>query len=157
MPINLRYDLRLRSERTLAARLDAAWQQIDRMGEAAVKPSWWDAFHANRMRRSFIRHRSMYRLKARLWVAWTHAAALLEAGEGALVFLPFYVLLRLIVGKPFPRPREALGEYQAFLLKCEIEDLQDEIQRRIDKRKGRWSRRVGDAQRADTIHSCSRP
>jgi hypothetical protein len=139
MPINLRYDLRFRFDRTLAARLHAAWQLIDRMGEAAVKPSWWDAFHANRMRRSFIHHRSMYRLKARLWVAWNHAAALLEAGgpEGVLIFLPFYILLRLIAGKPFPRPREALGEYQAFLLKCEIEDLQDEIQRRIDRPKGR--------------------
>jgi hypothetical protein len=30
-----------------------------------------------------------------------------------------------------------LGEYDAFLLKCEIEDLQDEIQRRVNKRKRR--------------------
>jgi len=40
MPINLRYDLRLRFSQTLTARLDAAWQQIDRMNELAVKPSW---------------------------------------------------------------------------------------------------------------------
>jgi hypothetical protein len=39
MPINLRYDLRFRFEKTLAARLADEWRQIDRMSEAAVKPS----------------------------------------------------------------------------------------------------------------------
>jgi hypothetical protein len=135
MPINLRYDLRFRFDRTLALRLEAAWRKIDRMGEAAVKPSWWDAFHANRMKRSFVRHRSMYRLKARLHVAWTHAAALLEASDGSpgamLIFLPFYAALRSLA----PRPPEELGAYEAFLLKCEIEDLQDEIHRRVRRRK----------------------
>jgi len=137
MPINLRYDLRFRFEKTLAARLAAAWRQVDRMSEASIKPSWWDAFHANRMRRTFIRHRSMYRIKARVHVALTHAAAVLQAGEGALIFLPFYVLAWFIAPKPkpFPRPPEVLGEYDAFLLRCEIEDLQDELQRRIDKGK----------------------
>jgi hypothetical protein len=135
MPINLRYDLRFRFERTLAHRLNAAWRQIDRTHELAVKPTWWDAFHANRMKRSFIRHRSMYRIKARVHVAFVHVAAILEAGEGALIFLPFYLLAWLIAPRPFPRPPETLGEYDAFLLRCEIEDLQDEIQRRVDKRK----------------------
>lgn len=137
MPINLRYDLRFRFDRTLADRLEAAWLQIDRMNELAVKPTWWDAFHANRMRRSFIRHRSMYRIKARVRVAFIHVAAVLEGGggEGALIFLPFYVLAWLIAPRPFPRPPETLGEYDAFLLRCEIEDLQDEIKRRVDKRK----------------------
>src|SRR5262245_35079742 len=32
-------------------------------------------------------------------------------------------------------PKVTLGEYEAFLLRCEIEDLQDEMQRRVDKRK----------------------
>ena len=136
MPINLRYDLRLRRDRTLARRLEAAWRDIDRLGEAAVKPTWWDAFHANRMRRSFIRHRLMYRIKARVRIAFTHVAAVLNGGqgEGALIFLPFYVLIWLIAPRPFPRPADMLGEYDAFLLRCEIEDLQDEIQRRVDKR-----------------------
>jgi hypothetical protein len=137
MPINLRYDLRLRFDRTLALRLEAAWQTIDRMGEAAIKPSWWDAFHANGMKRSFIRHRSMYRLKAKLHVAWTHAAALLETSDGnpgaMLVFLPFYVAFWFLA----PRPPEALGTYDAFLLKCEIEDLQDEMQKRLERRRRR--------------------
>jgi hypothetical protein len=130
MPINLRYDLRLRSDRTLADRLQTAWQQIDRLSEA-------DLFHANRMQRAFIRHRSAYRIKARLFVAWTHAAAVLQGGGGggALVFLPFYVLAWFIAPKPVPRRREVLGEYDAFLLKCEIEHLQDELQRRIDGRR----------------------
>jgi hypothetical protein len=136
MPINLRYDLRFRFDRTLADRLEAAWLQIDRMNELAVKPTWWDAFHANRMKRSFIRHRSMYRIKARVRVALIHVAAVLGGGgEGVLIFLPFYVLAWLIAPRPFPRPPETLGEYDAFLLRCEIEDLQDEIQRRVDKRK----------------------
>jgi hypothetical protein len=138
MPINLRYDLRFRFNRTLANRLESAWRQIDQMNELAVKPTWWDAFHANRMKRSFIRHRSMYRIKARIHVATTHVAAVFEGGgggEGALIFLPFYVLAWLIAPKPFPRPHETLGEYDAYLLRCEIEDLQDELQRRVDKRK----------------------
>ena len=141
MPINLRYDLRFRFDRTLALRLEAALRKVDRMGESAVKPTWWDAFHANRMKRSFIQHRLMYRIKARVHVAYTHVAAILEgganAGEGALIFLPFYVLAWLIAPRPFPRPPEVLGEYDAFLLRCEIEDLQDELQRRVDKRKGK--------------------
>ena len=49
--------------------------------------------------------------------------------------MPFYVLAWFIAPRPFPRPPEMLGEYEAFLLRCEIEDLQDEIQRRIDKRR----------------------
>ena len=137
MPINLRYDLPFRFDRTLAARLQAAWRRIDRLGEGAVKPTWWDAFHANRMQRSFIRHRSMYRIKARIHVACTDLAAVLEAGEALPIMLPFLVLAWLIAPKPksFPRPLETLGEYDAFLLRCEIEDLQDEIQRRVDRRK----------------------
>ena len=136
MPINLRYDLRFRFDRTLARRLEAAWRDIDRLSETAVKPTWWDAFHANRMRRSFIRHRLMYRIKARVRVASIHVAAVLDVGDvgGALIFLPFYVLIWLIAPRPFPRPADTLGEYDAFLLRCEIEDLQDEIQRRVDKR-----------------------
>jgi hypothetical protein len=66
MPINLRYDLRFRFDRTLANRLSAAWRQIERLDELAVQPAWWDAFHANRMKRSFVRHRFMYRIKARV-------------------------------------------------------------------------------------------
>jgi hypothetical protein len=114
------------------ARLHAAWRQIDRMNELAVKPSWWAAFHGNRMKRSLIRHRLAYRIKARIHVAFRLVA---EAGdvEGALIILPFSVLAWLIAGRP--RPPEILGEYHAFLLKCEIEDLQDEIQRRVNKRK----------------------
>jgi len=133
MPINLRYDLRLRFHRTLALRLDAAWRQIDRMNELAIKPSWWDAFHANRMKRSFIRHRLVYRIKARVHVVFRVVAGVLESGEAALILLPFFVLAWLIAGRP--RPREMLGEYDAFMLRCEIEDLQDEIQRRVNKRK----------------------
>jgi hypothetical protein len=137
MPINLRYDLRFRFDRTLALRMEAAWRQIDRLSEAAVRPQWWEAFHTGRMRRSFIRHRATYRLKARLHVALTYANAVLEGAGGDLgamvIFLPFYVVYRLLA----PRPREAMDAYEAFLLKCEIEDLQDEIQRRLDRRKRR--------------------
>lgn len=134
MPINLRYDLRLRFDRTLALRLEAAWRKIDQIGEAAVKPTWWDAFHANRMRRSFIRHRAMYRVKARLHMAG-RALGALEAET--LILLPVFVLAWLLSPRPSPGLAEVLGEYEAFLLKCEIEDLQDEIQGRLDKREAR--------------------
>ena len=133
MPVNLRYDLRLRFNRTLAVRLDAAWGQIDRMNELALRPSWWDAFHANRMKRSFIRHRLVYRIKARVHVVFRLMAGVLESGEAVLILLPFFALAWLIAGGP--RPRGMLSEYDAFMLKCEIEDLQDEIQRRVNKRK----------------------
>lgn len=61
----------------------------------------------------------------------------LEVGDALPTMLPFLVLAWLIAPKPksFPRPPETLGEYDAFRLKREIEDLQDEIQRRVDKRK----------------------
>jgi hypothetical protein len=117
----------------LVTRLHAAWRQIDRMNELAVKPSWWDAFHGNRIKRSFIRHRLVYRIKARIHVAFRLVAGVSGGVEGALILLPFSVLAWLIAGRP--RPREILGEYDAFMLKCEIEDLQDEIQRRVNKRK----------------------
>jgi hypothetical protein len=52
-----------------------------------------------------------------------------------LIFVPVWVLLWFVAPRPFPRPPEAVGEYDAFLLKCEIEDLQDEIQRRVDRRR----------------------
>jgi hypothetical protein len=143
MPINLRYDLRLRFDRTLALRLEAAWRKIDQIGEAAVKPTWWDGFHANRMRRSFIRHRVMYRIKARMHVA---ARALQALEPEVLILLPVYALLWLI-WRPSPGPSEIFGEYEAFLLRCEIEDLQDEIQRRLHKRKPRQTPGIDDSLR----------
>ena len=72
-------------------------------------------------------------IKARVHVVFRVVAGVLESGEAALILLPFFVLAWLIAGRP--RPREVLGEYDAFMLRCEIEDLQDEIQRRVNKRK----------------------
>jgi hypothetical protein len=138
MPINLRYDLRFRFDRTLAARLEAAWQKINQVGEASVKPEWWDGFHANRMRRSFIRHSAMYRVKARMHVAARALNFFPDHDPGAmLIWLPVCALLWFLAPRPRTRLSEVLREYEAFLLKCEIEDLQDEIQRRLDRRKPR--------------------
>jgi hypothetical protein len=47
--------------------------------------------------------------------------------------LPFDVVYRFLA----PRLSEAMEANDVFLLKCEIEDLQEEIQRRLDKRKRR--------------------
>lgn len=137
MPINLSFDLRFRRDRTLAQRLAAAFALVDRLGESAKKPAWWDAFHANRMRRSFIRHRLAYRVKARLFVAWMHLTNIAEGASSlgaAVVMAPIYIVLCFLAPRSFPRPREAVGEYDAFMLKCKIEDLLDEIQRRVVKR-----------------------
>ena len=81
----------------------------------------------------------MYRIKTLVHVAFSYVAAVLEAGEAAPIILPFLVLAWLIATKPksFPRPAAPLGEYDAFLLRCEIEDLQDEIQRRVNNWKGK--------------------
>jgi hypothetical protein len=87
MAINLRYDLRIRFDQTLVDRLEAAWRLIDRFSEVAV---WWDAFHANRIRRSYIRHRSMYRIKAKLHVVLLHTMAVLEGSQGHPVGLCFF-------------------------------------------------------------------
>ena len=40
MPINLRIRSSFRSDRTVSARLEAAWRQIDRMSELAIRPTW---------------------------------------------------------------------------------------------------------------------
>jgi hypothetical protein len=88
------------------------------------------------MKRSFIRHRSMYRIKARVRVALIHVAAVLGGRWGGRTNFPPVLCVGLAHRtKAFPRPPETLGEYDAFLLRCEIEDLQDEIERRVDKRK----------------------
>src|SRR5262245_36851907 len=93
MPINLRYDLRFRFNKTLVDRLEAAWRQVGRLGEGAVKLRWWEAFHAGRMRRGFVRHRSAYRLKAATHAAFAFSGAL---EPEAIILLPFLVVARLI-------------------------------------------------------------
>jgi len=134
MPINLRYDLRFRLDQTLVDRLEAAWRRVDRLGDDAVKPRWWEAFHAGRMRRSFIRHRAMYRIKARLHVAFTYLIGALEGGELIVFLLPFIIVAWWIAPRSFPNRADLLGPYDAFLLRCEIEDLHDELQRRGRRR-----------------------
>ncbi len=133
MPINLRYDLRIRRDKTLATRLAAAWQLIKALRPDSVKPGWWDLWHGNGMRRSFIRARWAYRLKARLHVAMRVVESISRASEAWFIVAPFLFLAWLIL--PREVQSETLGEYDAFLLKCEIEDLQDEIQQRLQKRK----------------------
>src|SRR5262245_23690800 len=130
MPINLRYDLRFRSDQALLDRLAAAWHQIDRMGEGAIKPRWWEALHAGRMRRSLIRHRAMYRIKARVHVAFTHLTGALEAGEPIVIFLPFLLVAWWIAPAWLPSRADLRGPDDAFLLRCEIEDLHAELRRR---------------------------
>jgi len=134
MPINLRYDLRFRSDQALVDRLAAAWHRIDRMGEGAIKPRWWEAFHAGRMRRSLIRHRAMYRIKARVHVAFTCLTGALEAGELIVILLPFLLVAWWIAPAWSPIRADLLGPYDAFLLRCEIEDLHDELRRRSRRR-----------------------
>jgi len=131
MPINLRYDLRFRFDQTLVDRLEAAWRRVGRLGEGAVKPRWWEAFHAGRMRRGFVRHRSAYRLKAAAHAAFAFSGAL---EPEAIILLPFLVVARLIAPSLFQSPAELLSPYQAYLLRCEIEDLHDELQRRSRRR-----------------------
>ena len=135
MPINLRYDLRIRRDKTLATRLAAAWQLIDALRLATVKPGCRDIWHGLGMRRSFIRARWAYRLKARLHVAMHVVGSIGQSGEAWFIVAPFLVLAWLIL--PRETRSETLGEYNAFLLKCEIEDLQDELQRRLENRKRR--------------------
>jgi len=131
MSLNLRYDLRFRFDQTLVDRLEAAWRRVDRVGEGAVKPRWWEAFHAGRMRRSFVRHRSAYRLKAAVHAAFAFSGAL---EPEAIILLPFLVVARLIAPRLFQSPAELMSPYRAYLLRCEIEDLHDELQRRSRRR-----------------------
>jgi hypothetical protein len=131
MSINLRYDLRFRFDQTLVDRLEAAWRRIDRLGEGAVKPRWWEVFHAGGMQRGFVRHRSAYRLKAATHAAFAYSAVL---EPEAIILLPFLVVARLIAPRLFQGPAELMSPYRAYLLRCEIEDLHDELQRRSRRR-----------------------
>src|SRR5262245_56182770 len=131
MPINLRYDLRFRFDQTLVDRLEAAWRRIDQLGEGAVKPRWWEAFHAGQMRRGLVRHRSAYRLKAAAHAAFAYLAAL---EPETIILLPFMVVARLIAPSLFQSPAELMSPYRAYLLRCEIEDLHDELRRRSRRR-----------------------
>jgi hypothetical protein len=138
MPINLRYDLRFLPDQTLADRLEDAWQQFARIPSTGITPRLGDPLHANRMKRTFVRHQAMYRRKARMQVALRDAWTVLNASQGSapglVIFLPFYLVARLIAQRGVPVLPNAPGESDAFLLKCELEDLQDELQRRIGNR-----------------------
>lgn len=59
------------------SRIQPSAAKFRHLGQGAIKPSWWDAFHANRIRRSFIRHQSMYRTEARFHLAFVHLAWLI--------------------------------------------------------------------------------
>lgn len=108
--------------------------RVDGLGEGAVKPRWWEAFHAGRMWRNFIRHRAMYRIKPRLHVAFTYLTGALEGGKLIVFLLPFLIVAWWIAPRWFPSRADLLGPYDAFLLRCEIEDLHDELQRRSRRR-----------------------
>jgi len=105
--------------------------RVDGLGEGAVKPRWWEAFHAGRMRRGFVRHRSAYRLKAAAHAAFAFSGAL---EPEAIILLPFLLVARLIAPRLFQSPAELLSPYRAYLLRCEIEDLHDELRRRSRRR-----------------------
>jgi hypothetical protein len=134
MPINLRIDLRFRRDKSLAERLDATCALLGRIEPSEIKPKWWQLSHANRMKRSFIRHRSIYRYKARLHYAFN------EMGLGHLEIVGLVIAL---VGALFIRPKrkpgnsEAMDRYDAYLLRCEIEDLMDETRSRIARREAK--------------------
>lgn len=130
MPLNLRFDLRVRRAKTLAKRLDAAWELLDRIKVNEVKPGWWAPFHASRMKRSFVRHRSVYRYKARLH----YALGYLGLGDLDWIGLGLAVIGAIFI-RPVRKPEnhEAMDRYDAYLLRCEVEDIMDEIRRRAAK------------------------
>jgi len=80
------------------------------------------------MKRSFIRHRLMYRMRARAHVAFTQ-------------FLPYWKDPAAPCWFSFPSPLSKVDRakraFQGRLNPGRIEDLQDEMQRRLDKRNTR--------------------
>lgn len=125
MPLNLRVGLRLLPGSILARRLETALASFEQAVAEGGQPSRLDLAHPLHMRRGFIRHPAYYRVKASI----SGLFQVLDAGA----LLPLVPVLWLLASKE-DRAREA-ARYRAYLLKCEVEDLLDEIERRVQKRK----------------------
>ena len=118
LAVNLRGDLAKLSDAELAERLEAAWRTY----EAANSRTWWPPWRVAAFRGP-IRHPRAYRF-----------AAILQGASGHLLF--DLVLAWLLSSKCFESwiyrdPHEAKS-----LSLCEIQDMTDEMERRLKHRKG---------------------
>ncbi len=114
----------------LARRLEGALDALDELSATNGSIGKWDLIHPARMRRSLIRHPWAYRTKAFL-AAVVKFGALTEGA--AVVLFPIFMIMWMMAQRP--QREQALAPYRLNLVRCEIEDLQDEIERRLARRK----------------------
>jgi hypothetical protein len=128
LSINLRGDLAKLSDAELVARLDAAWQAYEAATEPGVDSWSW---------RGPVRHPRAYRFLSVL------SSVVVTTGNGWIDLLCMVAISSTLSSKRAERfLRKAAPSVDMHLTLCEIRDLQDEMERRIARR--RAARRPGD-------------
>jgi hypothetical protein len=122
LSFNFRRELHKLPDAELARRLEATIYELERLHPLGAGKDWSWPLSFSRLSRSAIRH--PWGLKAGLLLC-------LIAGPQAVFFVPAWLAAG---GKQRQR---ALRPLRAYLLKCEVQDLMDEVERRVAKRKGR--------------------
>src|SRR4051812_6939082 len=117
--VNLRGDLAKLSDAELVERLQTAWHAYE-----AVERSSWVAWRVGW--RDPIRHPRVYRFVSALGLTGSH---------WLLDVLGACILAGLLSGKSTERFLRAEPEIDTHLTLCEIRDLTDEMERRVNSRK----------------------
>jgi hypothetical protein len=137
LPINLRYRLKLISDARLAAALEANLAKFDAEKAVLNNQSRWSfqLWPVHDLRRTFIRHRLAYRVKGLFFSLFEF----LDSPPWSLVLIPAVAWL---IG---PANRKSVGRsFSTYLLRCEVEDLMDEAQRRVEARQRRYRKKFNE-------------
>jgi len=118
--INLRSDLARLNDEELATRLKEAWQTYE---QAEGRAHWWQPRWWLLGRRGPIRHPRAYQF----------LAALQAASGDAWLSLLFATVASHKDAKAFVQSDRTAGMHMSM---CEIRDIIDEAERRVDQRKG---------------------
>jgi hypothetical protein len=143
MAINLRIDLRLARDATLTRRYEEALTTLERLVPPRPAPAktwfgralqWRNPLeHFELLQRTFLRHPWFYRLKVRALTVLHILGALDIPGV-------FYVVLTLGLWLLAKQKGVWRDEVAAYLARCEFEDITDELERRMRRRKARHDR-----------------
>lgn len=128
MPINLRYRLRELSDKRLARELHDMIARSDQLNAECAPIRFWDhlmmRFAPVRMKRPFVHHRRPYPAKAALFI-------LCSAGEGCWALPTMFWIISAQARKEIWRP------CSLYIAGCELEDLLNETERRLQRRRKR--------------------
>lgn len=127
MSLNLRYRLAWMSDAKLAGQLNARLADLAEKASYLERKPWWSLsiFSPHTMKRPFIRHRLAYRVKAMF-------VFLLGSGLDSpwlILIIPF---IFWFMGRE--SREEITRPFSLYLARCEVEDLTDELQRRVKMR-----------------------